>query len=34
MLLATAIPTVILGIYWTPVADWIQNSLTFFIQTL
>ncbi|MGY8763128.1 MAG: NADH-quinone oxidoreductase subunit N, partial [Fidelibacterota bacterium] len=31
MLLATAIPTVILGIYWTPVADWIQNSLTFFI---
>ncbi len=34
MLLATAIPTVILGIYWTPVADWIENSLTFFIQTL
>ena len=34
MLLAAAIPTVILGIYWTPVADWIQNSLTFFIQTL
>ena len=34
MLLATAIPTVILGIYWTPVADWVQNSLTFFIQTL
>jgi len=34
MLLATAIPTVILGIYWTPVADWIQNSLTFFVQTL
>jgi len=34
MLLATAIPTVILGIYWTPVANWIQNSLTFFIQTL
>ena len=34
MLLATAIPTVILGLYWTPVADWIQNSLTFFIQTL
>jgi NADH-quinone oxidoreductase subunit N len=34
MLLATAIPTVILGIYWTPVADWIQSSLTFFIQTL
>jgi NADH-quinone oxidoreductase subunit N len=34
MLLVTAIPTVILGVYWTPVADWIQNSLTFFIQTL
>ena len=34
MLLATAIPTVILGIYWTPVADWVQNSLSFFIQIL
>jgi len=34
MLLATAIPTVILGIYWAPVADWVQNSLSFFIQIL
>lgn len=34
MLLITAIPSVLLGIYWTPIADWVQNSLTFFIQTL
>lgn len=34
MLLVTAIPSIIFGIYWTPIADWIQNSLSFFIQTL
>lgn len=34
LLLATAIPTVLLGVYWTPIADWVQRSLVFFIQTL
>ncbi len=34
MLVFTAIPTLILGIYWVPVADWIENSLVFFIQTI
>jgi len=34
MLLATAIPTLLLGIYWTPIADWIKSSLIFFIQTI
>jgi len=34
LLLATAIPTVLLGVYWTPIADWVQRSLIFFIQTL
>ncbi|MBT3179669.1 MAG: NADH-quinone oxidoreductase subunit N [Candidatus Marinimicrobia bacterium] len=34
MLLVTAIPTFLLGIYWTPVSDWVQNSLVFFIQTM
>ena len=34
MLLATAVPTLILGIYWTPIADWVHDSLTFFIQTI
>ena len=34
MLLVTAIPTLLLGIYWTPIADWIKSSLIFFIQTI
>jgi len=34
MLVFTAIPTLILGIYWVPVADWIEKSLVFFIQTI
>ena len=34
MLLATSIPSLLLGIYWLPVANWIQNSLVFFIQTI
>jgi NADH-quinone oxidoreductase subunit N len=34
MLLLTAIPTVLFGIYWSPIANWIQHSLTFFIQTI
>ena len=34
MLLVTAIPTLILGVYWVPIAEWIQGSLVFFIQTI
>ena len=34
MLLVTAIPTLVLGIYWVPIAEWIQSSLVFFIQTI
>ena len=34
MLLVTAVPTLILGIYWVPIAEWIQSSLVFFIQTI
>ena len=34
MILATAVPTLVLGIYWVPIADWIQQSLVFFIQTI
>jgi len=33
MLLLTAVPTFLLGIYWVPLATWIQDSLVFFIQT-
>ena len=34
MLLVTAIPTLLLGVYWSPVANWIEKSLVFFIQTI
>ena len=34
MLLATSIPSLLFGIYWAPVANWIENSLVFFIQTI
>ena len=34
LLLVTAIPSIILGIYWSPLALWIENSLHFFIQTI
>ena len=34
LLLITAIPTILLGIYWSPLADWVENSLIFFIQTI
>ncbi len=33
-LVVTAFPTLLLGIYWNPVSNWIENSLVFFIQTL
>jgi len=33
-ILVTALPSLLLGIYWTPIANWIQNSLIFFIQTI
>jgi len=34
MLLLTAVPTLIFGIYWAPLAGWIQNSLVFYLQTI
>ena len=34
MLIVTALPSLLLGIYWTPIANWIQNSLIFFIQII
>ena len=33
MLLLTAVPSVLFGIYWKPIVIWIHNSLSFFIQT-
>tara|TARA_B100000214_G_C23961734_1_gene625615 strand:- start:129 stop:1577 length:1449 start_codon:yes stop_codon:yes gene_type:complete len=34
MLILTAIPTLIFGIYWVPIAKWVKHSLVFFIQTI
>jgi len=34
MLIVMVVPTLVLGIYWVPIADWVQSSLVFFIQTL
>ena len=33
-LIFTAVPSLFLGIYWNPIASWIQNSLVFFTQNL
>ena len=32
MLLATSIPSLLLGIYWLPVANWIEKSLVFLFK--
>jgi len=34
ILLLTGLPTLFLGIYWAPLATWVQSSLVFFIQTI
>jgi NADH-quinone oxidoreductase subunit N len=34
VLLCLAVPTLILGIYWAPVVDWVRNSLMFFTQSM
>ncbi len=34
MLILTAVPTLIFGIYWDPVANWVEQSLVFYIQTI
>ncbi|MBL50611.1 MAG: NADH-quinone oxidoreductase subunit N [Candidatus Marinimicrobia bacterium] len=34
VLMATAIPSLLFGVYWVPIANWVEKSLAFFIQTL
>ena len=34
LLLITAIPTLIFGVYWVPISDWIESSMIFFIKTI
>jgi NADH-quinone oxidoreductase subunit N len=32
ILLVLAVPSVFFGIYWTPILNWVNNSLLFFVQ--
>lgn len=32
--LALAIPSVVFGVYWTPIANWVSKSLVFFTQVI
>lgn len=34
LLLGLGIPTLLFGVYWAPVADWVHNSLTFFVARM
>ena len=34
LLIVTAVPTLVLGIYWVPVASWVNRSLSFFVQSV
>lgn len=34
MLMITVIPSLLLGIYWNPLANWVKSSLIFYIQTI
>ena len=34
MLMITVIPSLLLGIYWSPLANWVKSSLVFYIQTI
>jgi hypothetical protein len=32
--MALAIPSVVFGMYWTPIANWVSQSLIFFTQVI
>ena len=34
LIIALAVPTLLLGVYWAPIAEWITNSLRFFYQNI
>ena len=34
LLFGTGLPTLIFGVYWTPIADWVEGSLQFFFRTI
>jgi NADH-quinone oxidoreductase subunit N len=34
LLLGTGIPSLLFGVYWSPIADWVSDSLRFLFQTI
>ena len=34
LLFGTGVPTLLFGIYWTPVVEWVEGSLKFLFQTI
>ena len=34
LIVLMAIPSIVFGVYWEPLANWIESSLVFFIQTI
>ena len=34
LLIITAVPSLLLGLYWNPLVSWVKDSLVFYIQTL
>jgi NADH-quinone oxidoreductase subunit N len=34
LIITLAVPTLLLGIYWSPIAEWITNSLRFYYQSI
>ena len=32
ILLILAVPSIFFGIYWTPILNWVNDSLLFFVQ--
>jgi NADH:ubiquinone oxidoreductase subunit 2 (subunit N) len=34
ILIILAAATIIIGIYWAPIADWVRNSLIFYVVSM
>ena len=34
LLIVTAVPSLLLGLYWNPLVNWVKDSLVFYTQTL
>ena len=34
LIIFTAVPTLVLGLYWNPLASWVKESLVFYTQAM